>query len=136
MQEKTYLLLIDVKSIETDSDKFPIRQIECSSLEDYYDALQCETFDIARRKIGGHYFDIFVDDIGLFDESPIVSAIRWVDKDAGKAEPMLVGNLIIANHDAEGNTTSLTREDVGVILSNILWNCSDKGVYPILQCDW
>ena len=32
---------------------------------------------------------------------------------------MLVGNLIFANHDSEGNTTSLSDNDIKIIKSHI-----------------
>lgn len=101
------VLVLDVKE-----DK--LRVAECKELEDFYRELDADMLDIARRNIGGKAYDIFVDDIGLFRENPVVSAIT---KDL---EPMLVGNLIFANHDVEGNTTSLTDEDMARILGNIV----------------
>lgn len=90
-------------------------EIECKELDDYYKALKCDCFDIAHRKIGGKdgkYFDIFVDDIGLFADSPIPSAID------GNGNVMLVGNLVFANHDNQGNTTSLSDQDIMLIRNN------------------
>lgn len=85
---------------------------ECSELSDFYRELGCDIFDIARRVVGDKAYDIFVDDMGLWKENPVVSAI---DKNCN---PMLVGNLIFANHDEQGNTTSLTDEDMARILSH------------------
>ena len=103
----------------------------CDELEDFYKYLQCDTFDIATRKIGDKYYDIFVDDIGTFVENPIVSAINNND------EVMLVGNLIIANHDAEGNTTSLTTEDVKNISKQILVaTYKDGHQQAVLRCEY
>lgn len=79
---------------------------ECSELQDFYDALKCRHFDIAYRKVGGKYFDIFCDDEGLFVKNPIPSALD------GDMEPALVGNLIFAHHDSAGNTTRLSDEDI------------------------
>lgn len=104
------LLLLDVteqKLIDM------VKQVECQDLDDFYKYLKCSCFDIARRKIGGKYYDIFVDDEGLLKEGFIVSAID------SKGNAMLVGNLIFANHDAEGNTTSLSEEDIANISNNI-----------------
>lgn len=86
-------------------------EFEQKTLQDFYDHLECECFDIAYRKVGAEkrYFDIFVDDIGLFREKPIVSAI------GSDFQPQLVGNLIFANHDLEGNTTSLSDEEIKYI---------------------
>lgn len=104
------LLLMKIYGIDDPTDQF--EEIEASELNDYYKHLGCSCFDIARRKIGDKYYDIFVDDIGLFVDDCIVSAID----PAG--QPMLVGNLIFANHDEQGNTTSLTHEDVRHIMRN------------------
>lgn len=105
---KSRLLLLDV----IDSEGF--KEIECDGLQDYYDALKCDCFDIANRRIGDEdrRFDIFVDDCGLFVDSPIVSAID------SNLKPALVGNLIFAHHDAEGNTTGLSDDDIEYIKMN------------------
>ena len=84
-----------------------LHEVECNKLQDYYDALKCDCFDIAGRVIDGKQFDVYCDDIGLFAENPIPSAFDIVTE-----KPNLVGNLIFANHDSEGNTTSLTDEDM------------------------
>lgn len=92
-----------------------VYETEVDDLQDIYDALRCDCFDIAYRKVGGKKkFDIFCDDIGLFAENPIVSALDE------KMCPALVGNLLFANHDMEGNTTSLSDEDVQIIKDNII----------------
>lgn len=101
------VLVLDVKTDQ-------LRMAECEELDDFYRELEAEPLDIARRKIGGRMYDIFVDDEGLFRENPVISAI---DKEGN---PMLVGNLVFANHDAEGNTTSLTMEDVARIVGNMV----------------
>lgn len=84
-------------------------EAEVESLNDYYEHLKCDCFDIANRKVGDKRFDIFVDDVGLFVDKPIPSVL---DRDL---QPMLVGNCIFANHDYEGNTTSLSDEDIEMI---------------------
>ena len=71
------------------------QKVQCEELDDYYKYLECDCFDIATRKINGVYFDIFCDDIGLFREDPKLTAV------SPKNKPMLVGNLIFANHDSE-----------------------------------
>ena len=109
------LLLVDVLSNDI---RNTVKEVECNELEDYYRHLHCDCFDIANRKVGNSRYDIFVDDIGLFAEDPLVSAVRITD-DAGY-EPMLVGNLIFANHDSEGNTTDLTNEDIVNIKEHII----------------
>jgi len=105
------LLLLDITAESIDD---MIHAVTCNEIDDYYKYLKCDCFDIATRKIGSSYYDIFVDDNGLFVEHPVVSAI-----DEKTHEPMLVGNLIFANHDSSGETTSLSADDVKNILENI-----------------
>lgn len=106
------LLVLDVTKAKT-SDMLYEAEFNC--LDDYYRHLQCDCFDIAHRKIGGKYYDIFCDDVGLFVDKPKVSAIC-----ESEMSPMLVGNLIFANHDDAGNTTSLSDEDIFRIKNNML----------------
>ena len=98
------------------SDKKGLYEVECDNdkLQTYYDVLGCDCFDIANRYIDGKRFDIFCDDMGLFNDNPIPSAL---DNDL---KPVLVGNLIFANHDYAGNTISLSEEDISHIRSHIL----------------
>lgn len=91
-----------------------VRLAHCEKLEDFYRELDASPFDIARRRVGGKMYDIFVDDEGLFRENPIVTAIT------AECEPMLVGNLIFANHDGQGNTTDLTDEDLARIIASLV----------------
>ena len=100
------LLLIDVENDD-------VREIECSALDDYYENLGCDCFDIAYRAVGDRAFDIFCDDEGLLKNDSILSAVT------SDGEPVLVGNLIFANHYREGNTTSLSDDDIAIILSHI-----------------
>lgn len=55
-----------------------------------------------------------MDDIRLFKEDNLPSAID------DEFQPQLVGNLIFANHDNEGNTTSLTDEEVDYIKNLVI----------------
>lgn len=120
---KADLLLFDGKDFSA---------VTCRNLDDYYSALNCEAFDIATRKIGEKYFDIFCDDIGLFREDPVVTAVDT----AGK--PMLVGNLIFANHDGQGNTVSLSQEDVDMIVSQMrtALDFHSGKLFNVVICDY
>lgn len=102
---KARLLLLDV----VDAEGF--KEITCDGLQDYYDALKCDCFDITSRKVGNSKvkYDMFVDDCGLLKDSPIVSALD------SNLKPALVGNIIFARHDSEGNTVSLTDDDISHI---------------------
>ena len=110
---------------------------EINELEDFYEHLECGCMDVANRKIGNKRFDIWVDDEGLLKDSPIISAVSITD---GEVVPMLAGNLIIANHDLEGNTTSLSDEDIEMILEHVFTRVSvqDHGltIYPYLECEY
>ena len=98
-----------------DVHKNDVYEKECSTLQDYYGTIQCNCIDIVRRKIGERWFDVIVDDEGWLkpEEEIFVSAIdsrRRVD---------LVGTLIFANHDDEGNETDLSDMDIEHIRSFI-----------------
>ena len=101
-------------------------------IDDYYKYLECSTFDIATRNVGGKYFDIFCDDEGLFKENPKITAMSPTGR------VMFVGNLIFANHDAEGNTTSLTKEDVDRIMQNkfTVFDMNNGAMFDVVMCDW
>lgn len=75
------------------------------TLENIYKILDVETIDVAVRKIGNFTYDIICDDEGLLKDS-LPSAVT------GKDEVQLVGNLLLVNHDEEGNFTSLTDEQI------------------------
>lgn len=44
-----------------------------------------------------------------------------------EGEPMLVGNLIFANHNGEGNTVSLTPTDIAMIMNAKCLAFDNKG---------
>lgn len=101
------------------------------SLESYYTILNCDTFDIASRKIGEHIYDIYCDDEGLLKDHPLVSAI------SSDRHPMLVGNLFITKTDEEGNTISLTDEEIDEVKRHLTPIFDDSGkYYPCLICDY
>jgi hypothetical protein len=75
------------------------------TLENIYKILDVETIDVAVRKIGNFTYDIICDDEGLLKDS-LPSAVTNED------EVQLVGNLLLVNHDEEGNFTSLTDEQI------------------------
>lgn len=121
---KTRLLLLD-------NENCKVREVYCEELQDYYNELGCDCFDIAVRDIQGKKYDLYVDDIGWFRDKPIPSA---VDSDNNV---MLVGNIIFANHDNEGNTISLTDEDIEHIHHNIMSAIIGDKIRPILtNCNY
>ena len=124
-QDMATVLVLDTKKDE-------IRIAECDKLNDFYREIGAEPFDIARHSIGGRTYDIYVDDMGLFKEPITVSAIN-----NRKLEPMLVGNLVFANHDNAGNTTSLTGFDMATILNNIVRvYTTDEESHLAVMCEY
>lgn len=93
------LLLLDVENNE-------LKELECEGLDDYYKALNCDCIDIVSRSVGKKYFDLIIDDEGLLKQNPIISAINNI------GNPMLVGNIIFAKHDSEGNTIDLEEREI------------------------
>lgn len=111
------------------NDKSAEVKVVKNDIDYFYPLLNCDIFDIATRKIGNRVFDIYCDDEGLFVEHARISAM---DKDGNM---MLVGNLMIANHDDEGNTTSLTDEEANYIIDNVGYSLTlaRKTPYPVLM---
>lgn len=96
--------------IDTETRKASVVEIDDENhLKEFYRLLNCSLIDVAYRKVGGKYFDIIIDDEGLFTESPKVSALDT------NREPALVGNLLLCNHDSDGNETSLSDDDIARI---------------------
>lgn len=93
-------------------------------LAEWRKLLKCDLIDITRRKIGGRYFDVILDDEALLKAGAKVSAI---DPDQ---KPALVGNLIVCNSDEEGNETTLTDEDILHIMRNTTILISEEGKQP------
>ena len=116
---KTKVLLMKVKDVPHPTQQF--KQVEVDELQDYYNHLGCDLFDIVSRKIGDRFYDVYCDDCGLFEDDPIISMVNK------NGEPMLVGNLIFANHNAAGETTSLSDEDVRYIVKNTCFAIDSKG---------
>ena len=111
-------VLIDVRAntIKEHIHKYNVENIE-ESLEKIYSMLECTCIDIQTRKIGSKYFDIYLDDEGLWKENRIIS-IYTTSKD--KIVETIVGNVFICNHDGEGGMKSLTQEEIDMILNSVL----------------
>jgi len=93
-------------------DKFIVKNIK-NNLESFHDEIGCRLIDIVTRKIGNRYYDIICDDEGLLKPN----YISMIDNNYN---PMLAGNLIICNHDDEGNETNLSQDDIDNILENMI----------------
>lgn len=115
-------ILIDVKNKKAEA-----LEIE-PTLQNYYKLLDCDLIDITERKIGEYWYDIVCDDEGLLKENQIPSAVN------SKSEVQLVGNLLLMNHDGEGNETSLTDEQINDLMNGHIayYNHNDQ-ITPILR---
>ena len=118
-----------------DVEKNEVREAQCHNIEDFYRELNAEPFDVVSRYIGGRQYDIFVDDNGLLRNTNkiVVSAVN------GEFAPMLVGNLVFTNHDASGNTVSLTDEDIEHIkgcIMNVYTQARPDGYKILTLCEY
>lgn len=109
-----------------------VHTMQSGALEEYYDILNCTTFDIASRKIGKNYYDIYCDDEGLLKINPIVSAV------SPDRSPMLVGNLFVTKTDVEGETISLTEKELFEVITNTIQLIDSETMTPYiaLVCDY
>lgn len=89
-----------------DVNKNEVREANCTELDDFYRELQAEPLDVVHYPVGNKRYDVFVDDEGLFRDVKIVSAINLFGR------PILVGNLIFANHNEAGEPTDLSDFDI------------------------
>lgn len=83
-------------------------------LNDLYRLIDCDCIDIVIRKIGDSYYHIVCDDMGYWDDNPIVTAI---DRNY---RLVLVGNLLITNSNDEGELTGLSDEDISNIMESVI----------------
>lgn len=104
-----------MKVLLIDTDTLQPQVVETAGgLQEWYRLIKCDLIDIVSRKIGGRYYDIIVDDEGLFKGGAKVTALDT------QQQPLLVGNLVICNHDGEGGETSLTDEDIELIKQQLV----------------
>lgn len=82
-------------------------------LDSMYKLVDCDLIDIVHREIGGKLFDLVIDDEGLLKDGKRIGAM-CVDGDE-----RLYGNILIVNHDGEGNTVSITDEDIEIIKTQL-----------------
>ena len=93
-----------------DNERPAIMDIEADdNNETFHKLLKCNTIDIVRRGILTNYYQIIVDDEGLFRENRKVSAISL-----SKGYCPLVGNLIICKSQGE-DLIGLTDDEARII---------------------
>lgn len=111
-----------------------VYELEVNSYKDYYPLLECDTFDIQSRKFGDKYFDIYYDDEGLFKEDNNPSILTY---DGDTLVEQIVGNVFIVSHNDEGETISLTDEEIKVVLDQVrqVSKLGEKEKYIICICE-
>lgn len=103
-----------------------------NKIDVYLDLIGCRCFDIARRKVGGKYFDIYCDDEGLLKSVPRMTGYSVKDGF------MLAGNLIFTQTNGEGDTIGITKDDVKLILENTvsMIDCDTMKPYPVVVMEY
>lgn len=106
-----------------------------NTLEAMYRVMNCKWVEIAYRRIGSkkRFFDIYCDEEGLLKDDPKISAIDPL------GNGMLVGNLLILNHDAAGNTISLTQDEIDYVRKFVVKQGTrkyPKGYWMLSQCKY
>lgn len=113
-----------IRGVLLDIEKNEANEVEfVPSLEEYYKMLRCNLIEMPTRTIGGKRFDVVCDEEGTFKQNAKISAID----DLGRV--MFVGSLLIVGMaDEDGNETSLTTQDVAMVMSHIEDVCTHS--YP------
>jgi hypothetical protein len=85
-----------------------------NGLEDYYNFLECRTFDIQTAHILGYNISMYIDDEALFVKNNIVY-------NAGFFRSPLAGNILfLGGIDKKGNTLELQKEITTDLLNNFI----------------
>ena len=100
-----------INAVLVDVDEGTFRPIRVrNNINAFYEALKCDLIDIVCRDFHGSKLDIICDDEGLLDEEkkkkPAIVGLY-----EGKPVEIIVGNVLLTNHDEDGETTSLTEKD-------------------------
>ena len=91
-------------------------ELEYNNYKDFYPLLNCDTFDVQSRKFNGEWLDIYCDDEGLFKTNNKPSILTFSN---GELVEQIVGNAFIVAHNDEGDTISLTDEQVQKVMATI-----------------
>lgn len=111
------MLLLDVEKQE-------LREVECNSLEDYYKEIDCscidikEVFVINRKLKKSMYIDVIYDDEFLLTNNRKIPSVLYVTE-RNSLETFLLGNVIFARHNKDGEIESLSVEQLDFIKSCI-----------------
>lgn len=109
------MLLLDVEKQE-------LREVECNGLEDYYKEIDCrctdikEVFIINRNTKKSMYIDVIYDDEFLLTNNRKIPSVLYVTE-RNSLETFLLGNVLFARHNKDGEIESLTDEQMEFIKS-------------------
>ena len=81
-----------------------------------HEKINCECFGVDARRIGRKTFDIWHDDEFLYTCGPGQIVAKCLNYDE-----VLMGNIIVARHDSEGNTVGLTDEEIANVKDAIIY---------------
>lgn len=109
------MLLLDVEKQE-------LREVECNSLDDYYKEIDCrcidikEVFVINRKLKKSMYIDVIYDDEFLLTNDRKIPSVLYVTE-RNSLETFLLGNVLFARHNKDGEIESLSDEQMDFIKS-------------------
>lgn len=109
------MLLLDVEKQE-------LREVECNSLDDYYKEIDCkctdikEVFVINRNTKKSMYIDVIYDKEFLLTNNRKIPSVLYVTE-RNSLETFLLGNVIFARHNKDGEIESLSDEQLEFIKS-------------------
>lgn len=115
--------------IEAGKNRFRSMDIE-DELSEFYELIGCNCIDIAVRKVKGKPFDFIVDDEGL-----LKTDVKFATANRSLTEAFAGNVIVCGTADAEGRQTSLTDEDVRLLLSNRAMIVQGTSHYEILLMD-
>lgn len=99
------------------------------TLEEYYELLNCEFITIVDIKFGDKYYDV------ICDEEATLKPVEFFSICSSSGAPMIAGNIIVCNHNYEGEETSLTRHDVTTLYKHLAWSTQNEETVPVLVAD-
>ena len=99
------------------------------NLERIYAMLECSCIDVATRKFGNNYYDIYCDDEGLFKKDNLPTIATFDDN--GNLVEQIVGNVFVCKHDGEGGMESLTDSEIQEVLKNLLVYQDHNGIQRV-----
>lgn len=96
--------------VEVEEDNF---------LKRAYMLIHCDTVDCVERRLSkdGKLYDLWVDDEGALkgNTKPTLATMSRFNDIC----EVIFGNVLVANHDEEGNTTTLTDEEIADIIKKL-----------------